>query len=88
MIISRKDGQILKNFLENQPPEKVKHASLQAEFILKNLEKYVVWNFWYTSQSDEARDFFKYFKEYADQFNEEDLIFEPRIVTWSCPNCD
>lgn len=27
-------------------------------------------------------------KEEIDTFNEDDVQFKPRIVTWSCPYCD
>lgn len=36
MLISKRDGQILKDFLKKQDPEVAKQAALSAEFIFEN----------------------------------------------------
>ena len=87
MLISKKDGQILKNFLTTQPPSVADLASLSAEFIFENIENEVNWQFWYTSANDKALDFIRNFKESQEKVAS-DVTFEPKLVTWACPMCD
>lgn len=63
MIISKKDGQILKNFLKTASAEVAAQASLSAEFVMSNPDNTVEWSLWYTSSNDRALDFIKYFFE-------------------------
>lgn len=87
MLISQKDGQILKNFLTTQPPEVAELASLSAEFIFENVQNEVNWQLYYTSANDKALDFLRNFKEYQEKVAD-DVSFEPKLVTWACPYCD
>ena len=70
MLIGRKDGQILKDFLTKQPADVAAQAALAAEFIIKNHENKVDWMIWYTSASDKALDFIKNFKDTEDKLND------------------
>ena len=88
MIISKKDGEILKNFLTSQSKDLIEKAALTAEFIMENPDNTVEWQFFYTSQNDKSLDFLRNFRDYYEKFNKEDVDFTPRIVTWACPNCD
>ena len=63
MLIGRKEGQILKDFLTKQPAEVAAKASLSAEFILKNQDNKVNWELWYTSTNDKALDFVRNFRD-------------------------
>jgi hypothetical protein len=87
MLISKRDGKILKDFLRSQSPEVAAQAALSAEFIFENLENRVDWSIWYTSANDKALDFIKNFKETYKTIAEE-ANFRPRFVTWACPSCD
>ena len=66
MIISKKDGQLLKDFLLRGEKELTYKASLSAEFVVNNPTNRVHWNLWYTSSNDRGLDFIKYFKEEMD----------------------
>jgi hypothetical protein len=87
MIISKKDGEKLKDFLKTASAEDAFQASLQVEFILENHDNTVQWQIWYTSANDKALDFIKNFREDVTSLNT-DAEFTPRIVTWACPSCD
>lgn len=61
MLIGKKEGQILKDFLTKATPELAYKASLSAEFVFKNQDNKVNWELWYTSTNDKALDFVKNF---------------------------
>lgn len=42
---------------------------------------------WYTSSSDRSLDLIRDMAEYIEPINEI-VTFEPKFVTWACPNCD
>jgi hypothetical protein len=87
MLIGKKEGQILKDFLLKQPAEVTAKASLLAEFVFNNKENKIKWELWYTSTNDKALDFVRNFRDNAlllGPFAE----FNPRIVTWACTSCD
>jgi hypothetical protein len=68
MLISKKDGKLLKDFLRLASPEVAAQASLSAEFIMSNPDNTVEWSLWYTSSNDRALDFIKYFYEDMQKF--------------------
>lgn len=63
MLIGKKEGQILKEFLTKQPEDVSSKASLRADFIFKNQDNKVKWELWYTSTNDKALDFVKNFRD-------------------------
>ena len=87
MLIGRKHGQILKDFLTKQPLSISSKASLSAEFVFKNQDNKVNWELWYTSTNDKARDFIRNFRDDAQMMNSE-ASFSPHIVSWACTGCD
>jgi len=87
MLIGKKEGQILKDFLTKQPSDVASKASLSAEFVLKNQDNTVKWEMWYTSANDKALDFIRNFREFTQKMDES-AEFSPRLVTWSCTSCD
>lgn len=42
----------------------------------------------YTSSNDKALDFIKYFGEDMEKFTDDELYFEPMIVTYACTHCE
>ena len=42
---------------------------------------------WYTSSDDRSLDFIRNIAEYLEPIIDQ-VIFEPKFVSWSCPNCD
>ena len=85
MLISRKDGELLKQFLTSSDPELAKKASLSAEFVIQNDNNDVVAEIWYTSSNDRALDFIKNFFDDYKKLAFSNLNFSPHIVTWACP---
>lgn len=88
MLISKKDGEILKNFLTQRNRELADKAALTAEFVMENPDNTVEMEYFYTSDSDKALDFIKNFREDYEKFSRDDVAFTPHIVTWACPHCD
>jgi hypothetical protein len=88
MLISKKDGEILKEFLTKQKKEVAEKAALTAEFVMENPDNKVEWQFFYTSDNDKSLDFIRNFREYNEKFDNTNTEFSPHIVTWACPNCD
>jgi len=92
MLIGRKEGQILKDFLTKQSPAIAAKASLSAEFVFKNQDNKVRWELWYTSTNDKALDFVRNFREtnkkLMNSVSTGDVVFSPHIVTWACTSCD
>jgi hypothetical protein len=72
MLISKKDGEKLKNFLLNSDKSDIVKASLTAEFVMENPDNRVEWSLWYTSSNDRGLDFIKYFSEDVNKFKEEE----------------
>lgn len=88
MLISKKDGEILKKFLTQQPEDITEKAALTAEFVMENPDNTVEWELFYTSDNDKSLDFISNFAEYYEKFSKTDVDFTPQVVTWACPNCD
>ena len=88
MLISKSDGEILKNFLIHSPKSLTEKASLSAEFLILHPDDRPEFYFWYTSSNDKGLDFLKYFGEEMELFKEGEVYFAPKIVTYSCRQCD
>jgi hypothetical protein len=69
MLIGRKDGKILKDFLKTESADKAGQAALTAEFIMTNPNNKVTWQLFYTSTNDKALDFIKNFQTDIKAFN-------------------
>ncbi|TNV78307.1 hypothetical protein FGO68_gene10975 [Halteria grandinella] len=87
MLIGKKEGQILKNFLTKQPPEIAATASLYVNFDRENTDKRVKWEMWYTSGNKLSVEFLSGFSKFA-QIMKNSTDFEPRLVSWACTHCD
>jgi len=87
MLISQRDGKILKDFLLSQPAEEASQAALAAEFVFQNQNNTVTWELWYTTANDRALDFLKNMGLTANKLAKV-TEFQPRLVTWACPSCD
>jgi hypothetical protein len=87
MLIGKKEGQILKDFLTKQSAETAAKASLSAEFIMKNQDNKVNWELWYTSTNDKALDFVRNFRDNYKLMGKE-ATFTPKVVSWACTSCD
>jgi len=88
IMINKEQGEILKKFIQNASAEEKKGIVLKATFEPNRLESNnVLAELWYTSSSDRSLDLIRDMAEYIEPINQ--LInFEPKFVTWACPNCD
>ena len=64
MLITKKDGQILKEELLKGKDK----IALMATFEMERPDNRVEYDFWYTSSDDRALDFLRDFKESHEQF--------------------
>jgi hypothetical protein len=88
MLISKDEGERLKEFLRNADEEQRKKTSLTAEFKVEvRDDNEVNVELWYTASDDKSLDFIRSFKEFVRPILGE-INFYPRPVTWSCPHCE
>lgn len=83
MLITRKDGDIIKDTLLN----KKEHIALMATFEMDRPDNRVEYDFWYTSSDDRALDFLRDFKENHLAFGA-DVQMTPHFAFWTCDQCD
>mgnify|MGYP000863899878 CR=1 FL=1 len=90
MIISMKDGQLLKDFLSTASTDEISKVQLTAQFEMANPDNSVDVKFWYTTNDDKSLQFVKDMGKYimAADKSERGIDFEPKFVHWSCPFCD
>lgn len=86
MLISKKDGLKLKQFMQVHKTDEDR-VVLLADFIMENPDNRVEYDFYYSSSDDRALDFLRDFEEYNALLGNK-VLFTPRFVSWSCPNCD
>jgi hypothetical protein len=85
MLISKKDGDALVNYLlgTNDP-----ETALTAEFLMDvHDDNSVDATLWYSSSDDRSLDFVKNVAEFIEPIIKT-VNFMPKFVTWSCPHCD
>lgn len=88
MLINRKQGELLKSHLLKASPQELKITYLLAEFKAPTVASGLVkTELWYTSSDDRSLDFISNMAEYVVPVIEK-MSFEPKFVTWACPNCD
>lgn len=83
MLISKKDGDVIKDFLIN----KKKHIALLTSFEIDRPDNRVEYDFWYTSSDDRALDFLRDYKENHVQLGDK-VLMSPHFAFWTCENCD
>jgi hypothetical protein len=90
LLISYRDGQILKEFLKHSDPNLVSEVSLTAQFEMNHPSDSVDVNFWYTSNDDRSLIFVKDMADFIIPLSKSDkgINLKPKFVHWSCPHCD
>lgn len=90
LLISYRDGQILKNFMKHSDPTEISEISLQAKFEMSHPDDSVDVDIWYTSNDDRSLVFVRDMKDYLNPLSksQEGINFKPKFVHWSCPHCD
>jgi hypothetical protein len=87
MLISKKDGLKLIDFLQTASQEELISLSLMAVFDMTNSDNSVTYDLWFSSSNDKALDFLQDFSKINSKFGDQ-LQFTPHYSFSSCPNCD
>ena len=83
MMINKKDGQKIKDYLKES-----KVATIKVEFNAMTTDDNTVnAELWYTSSDDRSLDFIRNIAEDLVPITEY-MSFEPKFVTYACPHCD
>ena len=87
MIISKRDGLVLMDFLKTASYEEIDQIAIMAEFVMEKPDDRVEYDLWFTSSNDRALDFISDFKEFDTKFGDL-VLMEPHYVFWKCNNCE
>ena len=87
MLISKRDGDLLIDFLKRESPELIAKAALKASFIMEKPDNRVEYDIWYTSSNDRALDFISEFASKDAIFGDK-VLMSPHFVFWRCKGCD
>lgn len=83
MLISKKDGQKLIDFLKRASDEELDQTAIMAQFIMEKPDDRVEYDIWFTSSNDRALDFVSDFKEQDKRLGDKTLM-TPHYVFWKC----
>lgn len=87
MLISKRDGKKLIDFLKTATQEQLEQIQLLAEFTLKNDDNRVEYDLWLSSSSDNMLDFIQDFSKF-DLKMKDQVLMTPHYSFWECQNCD
>jgi hypothetical protein len=87
MLISKKDGEELLDFLKTASDEELNQTALMATFSINSPDNRVEYDIWYSSSNDRALDFITDFEAH-DKSLGTDVLMTPHFVFWKCPFCD
>jgi len=91
LMISKKDGNKLIEFLKNMSPEDKQgyktSVKIMVSFDLDKPDNRVEYDIWYTSSNDKALDFIEDFAQTDGTFGEQ-VLMTPHFVFWKCPLCE
>lgn len=87
MLISKADGELLKNFLHSSAQEEIEKLVLNVSFEIAAPDNSVDYQLWYTSSDDRSLDFLADMGAYAPKLGSK-ANFTPRFVYWECLFCD
>lgn len=87
MLISKKDGDKLLDYLKTATPEELAQISVAADFDMRRPDNRVEYDIWYSSSNDQALDFIQDFMKIDKRFGDQ-VLMTPRFVFWECEDCD
>ena len=87
MLISKKDGLRLIDFIQTATNEELYSVAIEASFDMKHPDDRVEYDIWYTSSNDRALDFIREFSK-IDKKLGTDVKMTPHFIFWKCPFCD
>lgn len=87
MLVSKKDGDKLLDFLKTASDEELTQVQVLASFDIARPDNRVEYDIWYSSSNDLALDFIHDFFKVDKRFGES-VLMTPRFVFWTCDECD
>lgn len=89
MLISKKDGIKLLDYLATASEDELSQIAMIAEFDISRPDNRVEYDFWFTQTDDKAMEFMSDFARVDKMFGEQ-VLMTPRHVVWSCieTECD
>jgi hypothetical protein len=87
MLISKRDGLKLIDFMKTATVEELNTISINAKFDMSRPDNRVEYDVWYSSSNDVALDFFHDFMKIDKKFGDQ-VLMTPRLVFWECINCE
>lgn len=87
LLVSKKDGQKLIDWLKNATTEELEQVMVLADFKMKAPDNRVEYDIWYSSSIDLALDFIQDFMKLDREFGKK-VLMAPRFVFWECQDCD
>lgn len=87
MLISKKDGKVLIDFLESASKEELDQLVIMANFEMTRPDNRVEYDIWYSSSDQKMLDFIEDFEPLDKRFNS-DVLMTPHFQFWECKNCE
>ena len=87
MLISKRDGLKIIDFLKTASKEELSTMIIMAKFEMSRPDNRVEYDIWLSSSNDKALDFIQDFGKLDEQFGT-DALMTPHYVFWKCENCE
>mmetsp|Transcript_4394 Transcript_4394/g.7446 ORF Transcript_4394/g.7446 Transcript_4394/m.7446 type:complete len:227 (-) Transcript_4394:755-1435(-) len=87
MLISKKDGQKLIDFLQTATQEQLDQIAMMAVFNISRPDNRVEYDLYFSSSNDKALDFVQDFGKINERFGDK-VLFTPHYIFSSCLGCD
>lgn len=88
LLISKTDGNKIKNWMLHATAEERDKVQLQADFLIEYKDNdEVSLELWYTASDDTSLDFIRNIAPFIEPLIQH-VDFQPRFVTHACPKCD
>ena len=87
MLIGKKEGQILIDFIKSASKDELNQFSMMVSFDLSRPDNRVEYDIWYSSSSDRVLDFIQDFSKVDKKFGDK-VLMAPHFKFWTCKDCD
>mmetsp|Transcript_13087 Transcript_13087/g.22086 ORF Transcript_13087/g.22086 Transcript_13087/m.22086 type:complete len:415 (+) Transcript_13087:46-1290(+) len=87
LLVSKRDGLKLIDFIETASSEELSQMIMIADFNIQRPDNRVEYDFWYTSSDQLSLDFIQDFSK-LDRRLGDSVLMTPRFVFWECIDCD
>lgn len=87
LLISKKDGVVLMDFLETASKEELDQLVIMANFEMGRPDNRVEYDIWYSSSDQKMLDFIEDF-QLLDQKFDNSVLMTPHFRFWECLDCE